>query len=88
MTTKAPSKVQDHSAESLEKIAHSSVISIPTSEPNDRHRLGYHSFRMLSNKQGTIEQAISESGARITISPAEAKKIILDALLQQGVTIH
>ena len=86
MSTKPPSSVKESSADSLEKAAYFSVSTIPTQEPNDRNRLGYHIWRWLSSKQGTLDQAIAESGARITISLKDASKIIADALSKQGQT--
>jgi hypothetical protein len=85
MTTKAPSAVADFPADSREKIAYSSVASIPTEEPNDRNRLGYHIWRWISNREGTLEAAITESGSRIKITPAEAASIIREELKKQGV---
>ncbi len=86
MTTKPPPTVKDFPADSLEKVAYESVSSIPTLEPNDRNRLGYHVWRWLTSKQGTLAQAISESGARIRVSPEEARKTISEALAKQGIT--
>jgi hypothetical protein len=88
MTTKPPSKVQDFPADSLEKIAYNSVSTIPTEEPNDRNRLGYHIWKFLSSKQGTLEQAIMQSGARMHIPQSEAKKIIAEALQKQGISTY
>lgn len=86
MTTKPPSQVQEAPAGALEKVAYASVTTIPTQEPNDRNRLGYHIYRLLKTKQGTLEQAVSESGSRLLISPSEAVKIIREALLKEGIT--
>jgi hypothetical protein len=88
MTTKAPSTVQEYPADSLEKKAYESVGTIQTEEPNDRNRLGYHVWRWLTTKQGTLEQAISESGARIHVSQQEAAKIIREALTKLGITTN
>ena len=85
MSTKPPPLVQEFSAESLEKVAYSSVNSIPTLEPNDKARLGYHIWRWLLSKQGTLEQAIAESGSRLTVSKEDASKIISQSLDQQGI---
>ena len=76
MTTKAPSAVQDFPATSLEKIAYASVASIEAEEPNDANRLAYHVWRWLTTKQGTLEEAIAESGARLHVSKQEAHRII------------
>ncbi|MGA2624305.1 MAG: hypothetical protein ABSF91_10665 [Bacteroidota bacterium] len=87
MTTKPPSSVQEFPATSVERIAYESVGTIPTEEPNDRNRLGYHVWRWLTNKQGTLEQAIAESGSQLKISPAEALKIISESLQKHSIGI-
>ena len=84
MTTKPASIVQEHPSDSLESIAYSSVSSIPSTEPNDLNRLGYHVWRWLVNKEGSLEEAIHESGARIGISKQEALRIISEALKKRG----
>ena len=85
MTTKPPASVREFSPETVEKIAYLSVSTIPTVEPNDRNRLGYHIYRWLVSKQGTLVQAIIESGSRIQIPPLEAAKIIQESLQKSGV---
>jgi len=87
MTTKPPSQVQETSTTSIDKIAYASVATIATQEPNDRNRLGYHIWRFLTTKQGTLEQAVSESGSRLLIGYSEAVKIIRDALLNHGIAV-
>ncbi|MBI1803970.1 MAG: hypothetical protein HYR77_05830 [Ignavibacteria bacterium] len=84
MTTKPPSPVQEYPADSLERIAYQSVSTIPTQEPNDQNRLGYHIWRWLMTKQGTLEQAIAESGARLNVSKQDALKTIREALAKRG----
>ena len=86
MTTKAPAAVQEFSADALERIAYGSVSSIPTREPNDRNRLGYHIWRWLTKKQGTLEGAIAESGARLLVSREDAAKTIREALASHNIT--
>ncbi len=87
MTTKPPSQVQEAPLTALEKIAYASVAAIPTQEPNDRNRLGYHIWRLLKTRQGTLEQAVSESGSRLLIPHAEAVKIIREALGKDGLNL-
>ena len=87
MTTKPPSSVQESPTSAIEKIAYESVVTIPTEEPNERNRLGYHVWRWLVNKQGTLEQAIAESGSRLKIPAGEALKIISESLQKQGVNV-
>jgi hypothetical protein len=88
MSTKAPAKVKESSPESLEKIAYNSVRDVPTVEPNDAHRLGYHIWLWLKDKKGILENAVKESEARLLIPPKEAVKIIRDALKSQGISIE
>ncbi|MBI4546670.1 MAG: hypothetical protein HY707_01715 [Ignavibacteriae bacterium] len=87
MSTKPPSIVQEFPADTLEKIAYNSVSSIPTEEPNDRNRLGYHLWRWLRNREGTLDEAVAESGVRLHVSRQEAIKIIREALSKQGVSL-
>ena len=87
MTTKAPSAVLEFGAETLEKKSYASVGAIPTEEPNDRNRLAYHVWRWLDTKAGTLEEAVSASGARLHISKDEAVKLIREALAKQGLTV-
>lgn len=87
MTTKPPSTVQEFPSESLEKIAYASVSTIPTQEPNDRTRLGYHVWRWLTTKQGTLDEAVRESGARLNIAEHEAINIIRQDLQKRNISI-
>lgn len=87
MTTKPPSPVKEFPPNSLEKIAYNSVSTIPTQEPNDRNRLGYHVLQWLRTRKGTLENAIKVSGARMHISRDEALKIIADELKKQGIQL-
>ncbi|HUL43428.1 MAG TPA: hypothetical protein VLY03_03630 [Bacteroidota bacterium] len=87
MTTKPPSTVREFAPEAIEKIAYGCVSEIPTQEPNDRNRLGYHVWRLLTTKQGTLEQTIVESGARISIPREEARRMIAEALAKHGITL-
>ncbi len=74
--TMPASPVREFDESSLEKIAYNSVRSIPTKEPNDRYRLGYHLWLHLKEQTGTIVEAVRLSGARILISEQEAAAII------------
>ena len=76
MTTVAPSTVSLFDPASLEKIAYESVKTIPTKEPNDSYRLGYHVWNYLKDKKGTLADAVKRSGSRILIPEKEAITII------------
>jgi hypothetical protein len=88
MTTVAPPKVKEFSPSSLEKVAYKSVETIPTREPNDQYRLGYSVWRFLSDRQGTLRQAITTSGARMLISEDDAMRIIIESLNQSGTSVE
>ena len=87
MSTKPPAAVQEAAATTLEKIAYNSVATIPTEEPNERARLGYHIWRWLTSKEGTLLQAVAESGSRLGIARVEAVKIISESLINSGLTL-
>jgi hypothetical protein len=87
MTTKAPSSVAEFSPESLEKIAYSSVAEIPTQESNDRNRLGFCVWAWLRDRQGTLEQAIQNSGSRTHISYSEVHKVVSKRLEERGIKL-
>ena len=76
MTTVAPPSVKMFDSSSLERIAYDSVKTIPTKEQNDQHRLGYHVWRYLKEKEGLLADIVKQSGARILISEKEATAII------------
>ena len=76
MSTKPPSAVQESPAGALEKIAYSFVADIPTTEPNDRNRLGYCLWIWMSDRNGTLEQMVRSSGVRTTMPHEEIVKII------------
>ena len=87
MTTKPTPSVVAAPADSIEKIAYESVSSIPTQEPNDRSRLGYHVWLWLSKREGTLEEAVKVSKARTLIPQEEVLKIIKGKLREQGVQL-
>ena len=80
MATIAPTAVKQFDSSTLEKIAYDSVKTIPTKEPNDQYRLGYHIWNYLKEKRGTVADAVKHSGARILIPEKEAAAIIEAAL--------
>ncbi len=87
MATVAPSTIKEFDESTLEKIAYNSVKSIPTREQNDQYRLGYHLWQWLSAKEGTLEQAVKNSGSRILISEQETISIIKQELQKSGITL-
>ena len=87
MATNPPPKVSDFPTDSLEKIAYSSVQEIPTREPNDRNRLGHYIWRWLVEKNGTLEQAIKNSGSRTLIPYEEIIPIVKENLRKRGINL-
>ncbi|MFA6468765.1 MAG: hypothetical protein WCW35_07695 [Bacteroidota bacterium] len=85
MSTTAPATVKYADATSLEKIAYDSVKSIPTKEPNDQSRLGYHIWLLLKEKKGSVADAVKHSGARILIPEKETVSIIEAELKKMSV---
>ena len=85
MSTLAPSSVKQSDPSALEKIAYDSVKQIPTKEPNDQNRLGYNVWIFLKEKNGTVADAVRQSGARILIPEKEAVAII-EAVLKARVS--
>lgn len=88
MTTVPPSKVREFPASTLERIAYTSVASIPTREPNDQNRLGFCVWRYLSERKGTLAQAIHTSGARILIPEADVVRIVTELLKKVGISVE
>jgi hypothetical protein len=87
MATSAPAKVREFAATSIEKIAYTSVKDIPTREPNDQYRLGYSVWMFLTEKNGTLDDAVRTSGARLLIAQSDAVRIIREALEHSGVSV-
>ena len=86
MTTKPGPAVQPASADAQEKIAYESVAMVETVEPNDRNRLGYHVWKWLASRDGTLEELVRESGVRLKVPPAQAATLIRDYLASKGVS--
>jgi hypothetical protein len=52
-----------HDTELAEK-AYASVRNVPTVEPNDRNRLGYHVWLYLRGELATLEEAVEAARSR------------------------
>lgn len=87
MTTKPPPSVAESPSESAEKLAYSVVSDIATREPNDRNRLGYHVWAWLSERRGTLEQAVKNSGSRTEQPLEEVYRIIAKRLEEKGIKL-
>jgi hypothetical protein len=86
MATKPPSEVKRYPEDSIEVKAYKSVEDIPTREPNDRNRLGFHVWRWLTEKNSTtLKEQIAVSGARLLIDETEAMQKIIARLKELDV---
>jgi hypothetical protein len=85
MTTKPGPAVTPAPGDAQEKIAYESVALVETVEPHDRDRLGYHVWRWLSSRDGTIENLLRESGVRLKMPANQAVKLIRDSLAAKGI---
>ena len=48
----------------LAELAYASVRNVPTLEPNDRNRLGYHVWLFLRGEISTVEGAVEQARSR------------------------
>jgi hypothetical protein len=85
MSTKPPSSVAEFPKESLEKLAYKIASEIPAQEPNDNNRLGYCLWGWLSERRGTLLQAVRAAGTRSTLTYEEIHKIISKKLEENGI---
>ncbi|HWP82991.1 MAG TPA: hypothetical protein VNN76_10095 [Bacteroidota bacterium] len=88
MATKPPPAVAEFPQETPEKLAYSIVADIPTVEPNDRNRLGYHIWAWLRERKGTLEQAVKTSGSRTEIPLDEVYKKVKARLEEKGIRVE
>ena len=86
MTTKPGPAVNTAAADTQERTAYDSVAGVGTVEPNDRARLGYHVWRWLSHRNGSLEELLRESGVRLTIPVDQAVKLIREHLASKGIS--
>ena len=87
MSTKLPASIAESPKESLEMLAYSVVAEIPTEEPNDRNRLGYCLWGWLSERRGTLLQAICAAGTRSSLTSEEIFDIIRKQLEEKRIKV-
>jgi hypothetical protein len=87
MTTKPPASIIEFSAESLEKLAYSVAFEIPAQEPNDNNRLGYCLWGWLSERRGSLLQAIHAAGVRTRMSEEEILAVLSKRLQEKGIEL-
>jgi hypothetical protein len=87
MSTKPPASIVESPAESLERLAYNVVAEIPTEEPNDRNRLGYCVWGWLSERRGTLLQAVRAAGTRSPLTSEEIFEIIRKRLEEKGIKL-
>lgn len=87
MTSKPPSKVQAFDAASREALAYEAAALIRTREPNDQARLGYCIWGWLTERKGTLADAVRSSGVRTDLHEKEVVAIVGGHLESKGVDI-
>lgn len=87
MATKPPPAIAEFPAESIEKLAYAVIADIPTVEPNDQARLGYHIWAWLRERKGTLQQAITVSGTRTSVPLDEVYATVKKRLEDKGVVV-
>ena len=87
MSTKPPASLVESPSDSLEKLAYAVVAEIPTEEPNDRNRLGYCLWGWLSERRGTLLQAVRAAGTRSPLTAEEIFNIIHKRLEERGIKL-
>jgi hypothetical protein len=87
MTTKPPAKVQPFDAASREALAYEAAALIRTREPNDQARLGYCIWGWLTERKGTLADAVRSSGVRTDLREHEVVAIVGGHLESKGVDI-
>ncbi|MCU0453207.1 MAG: hypothetical protein MUE68_06080 [Bacteroidetes bacterium] len=87
MTTKPPSKVQPFDAATRESLAYGAAALIATREPNDQARLGYCIWGWLTERRGTLAEAIRSSGVRTDLHEREVIALVSGHLGSNGVNV-
>lgn len=83
----APPTVKQFPADSIEAKAYAAVADIPTLEPNDKNRLGFHVYLFLNKECATLREAVHVAQAGMSISEEEAYARIAAALRKEGITV-
>ena len=87
MSTKPPSQVIESPAESLENLAYTIASQIPVGEPNEGIRLGYCLWGWLSERRGTLLQAIKAAGIRSPLTSGEILGIVGKMLEEKSIKV-
>jgi hypothetical protein len=66
----------------LARIAYAAVAEVPTLEPNDRNRLGYHVWLYLRGELATLEEAVHM--ARTRFRPHNLQQEDVVQMIEQG----
>lgn len=66
---------KEHDTE-LARTAYEAVAEIPTIEPNDRNRLGYHVWLYLRGELGTLEEAVHLARCRFLPRELSSEEVV------------
>lgn len=67
------SKPEDNA---LAEKAYASVRAVPTVEPNDRNRLGYHVWLFLRGELPTLDEAVNVARARFSPKSLPEEEVV------------
>jgi len=73
------------SQEGADNKAYEIASMIPTLEPNDQIRLGYHIYLFLGGYHSNVDEILNAARARLTIPYDEAKKRLEELLKETDV---
>ncbi len=87
MSTKPPSKILPFDSASREALAYEAAALIATREPNDQARLGYCLWGWLTERKGTLAEAVRAAGVRTDLREHEIVSILGGHLEAKGISI-
>ena len=79
--------VKQSPVDGIEAKAYAAVADIPTLEPNDKNRLGFHVYLFLNRECATLREAVHVAQAGMSISEEEAYTRIAEKLRTEGFTV-
>jgi hypothetical protein len=85
MSTKTPLPPVEFPPDSIEKISYAIAAEIPSREPNDNIRLGYHIWAYLKERVGTLEDAVLRAGVRSELTRDEICRRIRKSCEKRGI---
>ena len=72
----------------LAEMAYASVRSVPTVEPNDRNRLGYHVWLFLRGELNSLEEAVQVARSRFSPKTLPISEVVAHISEQLRIIEH